>query len=303
MKRNRFEIAVLSFLGTLVVLSLMIPQLVRDERPPQLLALSVLFRDTESSGWAIARQGMERAADEFGAELRFLNLTAPNDGEEQAELMLREIEGGANALVVVPADSESLAAALGETAGLCPVVTMESPVEGGAGEVVLDNAQLGRRLAEALMEDWTSGPVLLLDTAPSCAGVTARLEAARDALCQAGITAVRASELPEEGEAEWVMAFERSATLRFAERKEAEELSFALYGVGGSTAITAHLERGTISAMAAWSDYAAGYLAVRQAVEGTREQGRELEPLPFFILRGEDIYAPEYQKLLFPVTS
>ena len=100
-----------------------------------------------------------------------------------------------------------------------------------------------------------------------------------------------------------MMTFERSATLRTAERKEAEGLSFALYGVGGSTAITAHLERGTISAMAAWSDYAAGYLAVRQAVEATREPGRELEPLPFFILRGEDIYAPEYQKLLFPVTS
>ena len=46
-----------------------------------------------------------------------------------------------------------------------------------------------------------------------------------------------------------------------------------------------------------------GLAAVRQAVEATREPGRELEPLPFFILRGEDIYAPEYQKLLFPVTS
>lgn len=303
MRRNRFEIVMLGFLGTLVVLSLVIPQLVRDERRPQPLALSVLFRDTESSGWAIVRQGMEQAADEFGAELRFLNLTAPNDGEEQAELMRREMEGGANALVVIPADSQSLAAALRETAGSCPVVTLESPVEGGAGEVVMDNALLGRRLAEALLEDWTSGPVLLLDTAPNCAGVTARLEAARDTLHQAGVTTAQAAGLPEDGGAVWVMSFERSATLRFAEQKEAEGLSFALYGVGGSTAITAHLERGTISAMAAWSDYAAGYLAVRQAVEETREQGRELEPLPFFILRGEDIYAPEYQKLLFPVTS
>ena len=47
---------------------------------------------------------------------------------------------------------------------------------------------------------------------------------------------------------------------------ESEELAFALYGVGTSTAITVSLERGTIAAAAAWSDYAAGYLAVRQAV-------------------------------------
>ncbi len=303
MKRNRFEMVVLSFLGALVILSLVIPQLVRDEGRIQPLALSVLFRDTESSGWAIGRQGMEQAADELGAELRFLNLTTQNDGEEQAELLRREAEGGAGALVVIPADSVALSAILIGGGVSCPVVALESPVAGGAGEVVLDNEQLGRRLAEALLEDWTSGPVLLLDTAPGCAGVTARLEAAEEALEEAGVDAVRVESLPEDGSADWMMTFERSATLRTAERKEAEGLSFALYGVGGSTAITAHLERGTISAMAAWSDYAAGYLAVRQAVEATREPGRELEPLPFFILRGEDIYAPEYQKLLFPVTS
>ena len=60
---------------------------------------------------------------------------------------------------------------------------------------------------------------------------------------------------------------------------------------------------GEITAVAAWSDYAAGYLAVQQAVRAVREQSQELEPLSFSIVRGEDIYAPENQKLLFPVTS
>ena len=68
-------------------------------------------------------------------------------------------------------------------------------------------------------------------------------------------------------------------------------------------AALAALERGEITAVAAWSDYAAGYLAVQQAVRAVREQSQELEPLSFSIVRGEDIYAPENQKLLFPVTS
>ena len=83
----------------------------------------------------------------------------------------------------------------------------------------------------------------------------------------------------------------------------AQGLGFSLYGVGSSTAITSLLERGEITAVAAWSDYAAGYLAVQQAVRAVREQSQELEPLSFSIVRGEDIYAPENQKLLFPVTS
>ena len=99
------------------------------------------------------------------------------------------------------------------------------------------------------------------------------------------------------------MAFESGATRQAAEVKEAQDQTFALYGVGSTTAITSCLERGTITAVAAWSDYAAGYLAVQQAVQAVRGHPQALEPLTFSIVRGEDIYAPENQKLLFPVTS
>ena len=99
------------------------------------------------------------------------------------------------------------------------------------------------------------------------------------------------------------MAFEPPVTQRAAERREAEGRDFALYGVGSAAAVTAQLERGNLAATAAWSDYAAGYLAVRRAVNAVRGTGGTLAPLPFFILREEDIYAPENQKLLFPIMS
>ena len=63
------------------------------------------------------------------------------------------------------------------------------------------------------------------------------------------------------------------------------------------------LERGVISAAAAWSDFAVGYLAVEGALALARGERAEVEQPPFFIVRGEDIYEPEYQKLLFPVTG
>ena len=73
--------------------------------------------------------------------------------------------------------------------------------------------------------------------------------------------------------------------------------------MGSAAAVTAQLERGNIAAIAAWSDYAAGFLAVRRAVNAVRGREGTLSPLPFFILREEDIYAPENQKLLFPIMS
>lgn len=301
-KSNLIQIAILAVLGLAVVLSLLLPQLVRERRNPQLLSLSVVLRDTDSLGWSIARQGMEQAGDELGAELRFLTLTSPGDSGEQESILRREIEGGAAALVVVPADPAALSAVLESWRVVCPVVTLESPMEGSAGTVSPDNEALGRELAQALLEDWDGGTVVLLDTAGDCTGVTQRLEAAELALQEAGVPTRREAVLPEE-DCRWLMTFEPSATQRAAEKKEAEGLSVTLYGVGTSTAITAQLERGAIAAMAAWSDYAAGYLAVRRAVDAVQGGEGTAAPLPFSILRGEDIYAPENQKLLFPVMS
>ena len=317
-KSGLIQGGILAALGLAALLSLVIPQLLRERKDPQLLSLSVLLRDSDSSGWAIARQGMEQAADELGAELRFLTLAEAGDSGEQEAVLLREIDGGAAALVVVPADPGALSAALEQWRLICPAVTLESPMEGAAGTVAPDNALLGRQLAQALLEDWDEGEVLLLDTAGSCTGISGRLEAAEAVLTEAGLPVRRAGELPEG--ARWVMAFESAATLRTAERREAEGRDFALYavaawsdyaaghdfalyGVGAATAVTAQLERGNIAAMAAWSDYAAGYLAVRRAVGAARGEEGTATALPFSVLRKEDIYAPENQKLLFPVMS
>lgn len=301
-KNNLVEIVLLGVLGALALLTLIIPQLLRDRDEPQLLSVSVLLRDTENSNWPVTRQGMEQAADELGAELRFLTLTVPNDSREQEELLRREVEGGADALIATPADPEALHLALLGLSEPCPVVTLECAMEGSAGAVSPDNEKVGRKLAEVLLEDWDSGPVLLLDAGGACPEAASRLEAAREVLAGHGVPVRSVDALPEE-EVRWVMAFDSGSTLQAAGYREAEGRRFALYGVGASTAITTQLEKGTVAAIAAWSDYAAGYLAVRQAVQAVREWPQTPDPLPFSIVRGEDIYAPENQKLLFPVMS
>ena len=49
--------------------------------------------------------------------------------------------------------------------------------------------------------------------------------------------------------------------------------------------------------------FAAGYLAVGAAVRAAQGQGPfQIEPLEFVMVRQENMYNPENQKLLFPVT-
>ena len=63
------------------------------------------------------------------------------------------------------------------------------------------------------------------------------------------------------------------------------------------------LDRGAIQAAAVWSDSAAGSLAVQGAVEAARGKKPQAAELPFSVVRREDMYEPENQKLLFPVVS
>ena len=313
-RNDLIQLLVLLTLGAAVILTLVLPQMSAGRRPPQPLEVSVLIREPDSALWANARLGMEQAAGELGAELRFLTLSAANDGGEQEELLLRESERGADALVVAPAQTQELSGRLGELTGQHPVVCLESPLEGAALTVAPDNRPLGGDLARAVLEDWTGGAVLLLDTAPGSAGVAARLEEARRVLEQAGARVetaalpagelgVRLDALLRDSGAQQVVAFEPSATERAAEAKESGGFSQLLYGVGVTANIAAWLERGTVSAVAAWSDYAAGYLAVEGAILAARGEENPAKLLDLTVLRGEDIYEPDNQKLLFPVTS
>ena len=317
MKKRRndlIQLAILVVLGTAVVLSLVLPQLPGREREVQLLELSVIFRETDTALWSNTRLGMEQAAGDLGAELRFLTLTHTGDSGEQADLIRREVEGGAGALLVVPADPEHLGKQLSETAGSCPVVSIESPMERAGMVVAPDNEVLGRQLAEAVLDDWTGGTVLLLDTAGESTGVDARLDGAEAVLTAAGVPVLRQTAAPDRlatglqllssvKEAAAIMAFEPYATEQTIKAVEAGGLGQLIYGVGVSTYVVGALERGSMTAVAAWSDYAAGYLAAEGAIRLARGEQYTAEALPFTIVRGEDIYEPDNQKLLFPVTS
>lgn len=318
MKQTRntvIELVVLAALGGAAVLTVLLPRLPdrRGAEPP--VEVSVILREADVSLWSNVRLGMEQAAGELSAELRLLTLARLNDREEQRSILLREVEQNADVLVIVPADPAGAGQALSEAAAACPVLTIESAMERAALTVSPDNAALGRELARAVLEDGCGdGSVLLLNASPDSTGVSARAQSAQEALEQAG-AAVRGRTVDLSGQDSGlrdllkqpglsaVMVFEPALTEQAAALKESLGLDVPLYGVGVTANGAAWLERGVISAAAAWSDFAVGYLAVEGAVSLVRGDRYQLEPLPFYVVRGDEIYEPEYQKLLFPVTG
>lgn len=300
-----WQMIVLGLLAAAMVVSLMIPESLLTPHGPKRVEISILLRQGDSAVWSTARQGMEQAAEDLGAELRFLTLEAEGSGSSQVELLRRQAEMDVDAAVVIPADCTALEQLLEDWQGL-PVVTLESQVEGARAFVGTDDEAVGRMLAQQVAGSCqTSGRVLLVDAFPGCAGPSRRLESAKTALETAGFAPEVCSELTAEilEGAAAVLCFEPVSLEQAAALAAQCEERPLVYGAGVSASVVASLETGGIAAAIAWSDYAAGYLAVSQAAAAARGEQAESQTLPVTLVKEGETYDKDHQRLLYPVFS
>lgn len=313
MKRKSILLLLVFMLGVGAILSLSVSDLSLLRPRRELFELSVIVRQPDSSTWAAARLGMEQAAGDLGVELRFLTLTTAGSAEEQRTLLWREVEGGADGIILAPADPEALADDVKRASERTCVLTLETDMSqsGAVACISPDNAALGKALGQAALNGVPpGGTVLLLSSALPGTGIAQRLVVAAQLLEKAGRTVER-YDLTQEGElllnggCQAVIAFEPAA-LEYAIRaaKGCESDPPLLYGTGATATITAALEQGAVISTAAQNEFAVGYLAVEEAVQAARKKPvGPVEPMEFVIVRQESMYKLENQKLLFPVTQ
>lgn len=300
-----WQMVVLGLLAAAMVVSLMIPESLLTPPGPKRVEISILLRQGDSEVFSTARQGMEQAAEDLGAELRFLTLEAEDDGISQVELLRRQAEMDVDAAVVIPADCTALEQLLDDWQGL-PVVTLESQVAGAQAFVGIDDEAVGRMLAQQVAGSCpASGRILLADAFPGCAGPSRRLESAKQTLKTAGFAPEVCSELTVEAleGAAAVLCFEPVSLEQAAALAAQCEAAPLVYGAGVSASVVASLETGGIAAAIAWSDYAAGYLAVSQAAAAARGEQAESQTLPVTLVKEGETYDKDHQKLLYPVFS
>ena len=307
---------VVPLLGLCVLFMLLATEPAKVQARQEPVEISVILRETESGTWSATRQGMEQAAMDLNVELRVLTLSRENDAEEQRDLLEREVASGADGVLLIPADREVLSEAV-ETAANT-VLTMETDMsqDGASGYISVDNDALGRMLGDIALNGAPEGSsVLLLSGVSEATGISDRLTAAQEVLEAAGRKVYRCVLRPEESlesvlEGELaalapaaVVAFDTSTLERTARVLREKESAPLLYGAGSSAAIAAYLEQGAITAVAVRNEFAAGYLAVEALVEVISNHADvTAPPLSFSVVRKENMYDPENQKLLFPVT-
>lgn len=294
--------------------------LVLTERKTQVHNISVLVPDENDECWGYFKKGMDAASIEYNVDVSFVTLYQRGRADQQSGLMLREIENGAQALIICPADSSIIAEGLNGAGVAVPVLAVYSRINSPQVKAYIgaNSYNMGESLADAIRQDSRAAgitEVIAVSAPGDRSDIDETYEGLSNALLGSGLALRREYALhdedvpallarfnPESGEV--IAALDPLTMQAFAaEVRLLEESRRALYGVGCTNSIIRGLEEGAIRAVSVSNGYDAGYLSIKTAVE-LIERSKSAGTGQFVndvLVRPENIYDKEIWMMLFPI--
>jgi len=321
MIRKSSKILILFYMIFLVVLFLMCStDLIIREPEKEIYQIAVIIEDAEDDNYSNFRKGMDQAAIECNADVHFITLYEKMNAGQQMELIEREEQDGADALIVVPVDERKvLEAVSGKQAGASVVILgTEEAKEKAAGAIVIDYRKMGEQLAEQMKKCMPENcPVLLLEESCEQDYMSGSfLEGAREALERDGFPCRAIEQDREDGYQKVFEALrEKEAAVLAGSPEILSEMAdileedpalsdraAGLYGRGNTLSILNDLDKGQITGVCVTDEFSRGYFSVRMAVRALEEKGAQ-EPLVMgsYYIEKEDLREPKYEKILFPM--
>lgn len=284
--------------------------------------MSVIVSGKNSDRWMVMKDGIDLASSEMNVEIRFITLSEENSVIEQTELIEREINEGADAILVSPVNYELMKIPIENAFKKVPIVLTQSNIESEEPipYISSDNYELGVCLAEEMMQMGnTRVRVAIIKSNLSCSSVKERYEGFMDTVNETKNTytfwEVSADELDaykkvkniiQEDLADVVVGFDTFTLEEIGKAKkdlaseQKEELPVEIYGAGSTNKIISYLEEKVISGTAVQNEFNIGYLGVKTAFNMIRDEDINIDNINFTVVNSRNMYSNENQRLLFP---
>lgn len=324
MSKGKERIIWILYAAFLVLLFLLSStNLIIKEQEHPVYQLSVIVEDERDDNYINFRKGMDLAASECNADVSFITLYEKDHAQQQMDLMLREQQDGAGALIVSPVDVKAVSEAVDSDQLQIPVVFLNTEQAGGqiAASITTDYEAMGRLLAGQVADRHGKETPVYLFGEPYRSPMAARFEAGIRTELEAG--GYQVTVYGRQDDRSYRQAIEelvypgcKNAVIIALDpgslSETAEILSDSsvyasyvegLYGRGTNLSILNDLDRGVIRGICVTDDFAAGYQSVETAVELIRHQGSVRKPVEqaFYYIEKEDLRLPEYEKMLYPI--
>lgn len=307
MRRRTFRITYTSmvcFLLIVFILCMFFQATMGTEEPEKQKELSAILYHTRNNGWESLQDGIKQAEDDFSVNINYVIMREGARGEEQLNTIKREIENGADGILLAVCDYEDMLLSFIEKRFGVPVVMIESGLNEDAFPLIsADNYAMGQRLGEEILKDFEGQEqptVAVSYDGPGRDSVQLRRQGLLDAL--EGKAKVISMSVAMGGEkADVAAAFHKDGLLGLVEREGTVLEEAKVYGIGNTADTVAALDQGKISKLIFQNEFNVGYLGV-QSLLGKISGNEEIIPeIDYYCVSRQELYMAPYEQLLFPM--
>ena len=296
-----------------VMVILMAAAMLLEKNSKQYRKISVVIQDAEDTQWAAFRYGLKMAAQDQKVELVVASTADALTKEEQLNTIKREIELGADAVIVQPVPGDDLEQKLRHLEKKVPIMLVEYTTakereKSQLPSVEPDHSAMGEALAEELKKDYCgnlSGKkygILMKSDAPQA--MNSRRQGVEKALQDTGIVCswVVDSSVENKPKVDIVIALDNNSLIKAAEQAAANNLHGALvYGIGNSTQAAYYLDIGSVECLVVPDEFSVGYYSLTEAAERLRHffRGMKRRVVAYTVIRREELFEERNQEILF----
>lgn len=324
MKRNRLYFSlIIAMLAVIVVwASCQMWNVGKEEKEYK---VSVIVENSSLDRWSLMRQGLEQAARDYPIDLNYVSTSDFEDVSAELDVIHREIENGADGVIVQMASGGS-GADIESFGAKTSVVLIETDVtpEDFYTVVEPDNAGMGEALAATVALDYgaevpdrrigiLSGNQEQLAMQQRLSGVTNGLEekGARIAWCIEG-KAKQAQEAfaaaMQNTPVDVLIVLGNDELEMVMDEFAAGELAgsgCALYGVGCSEKTVYYLDKGWIDTLVVPNEFNMGYQSMEKVAGQLlyHTQEAEKQEVDYLVVNRTNLYDDDIQKILFPIVQ
>ncbi len=296
-----------------VMVILMAAAMLLEKNSKQYRKISVVIQDAEDTQWAAFRYGLKMVAQDQKVELVVASTADALTKEEQLNTIKREIELGADAVIVQPVPGDDLEQKLRHLEKKVPIMLVEYTTakereKSQLPSVEPDHSAMGEALAEELKKDYCgnlSGKkygILMKSDAPQA--MNSRRQGVEKALQDTGIVCswVVDSSVENKPKVDIVIALDNNSLIKAAEQAAANNLHGALvYGIGNSTQAAYYLDIGSVECLVVPDEFSVGYYSLTEAAERLRHffRGMKSRVVAYTVIRREELFEERNQEILF----
>lgn len=314
------------FVLTEVILMIMVIGLalmmISGQNKKALDKVSVILENAGDSQWSALKYGLKMAAEEEGIELAVVDVEEGLDAEAQKKVFEREIEDGADALIVQPVLDKNDQEVLKKIEKRVPVMLVGCEAEKGETRYDLpvikeDNYEMGQALAEEMLKDFEGNieekkiGLLLASTDSNMlssreCGFKDALEDKNANILELSLDSLLDREENTESKVDIVIALDDSNLTAIGEYlASSQPHGELLYGIGQSTEAIYYLDKGIAECVVVPDEFNVGYQSLSEVARKLDHyfENMKKQTVSYSVIRKETLFSKENQELLLTMSQ